>query len=831
LGVHAENTIRVRDRNTVWPLIAYVAEVAVWAALLFVLGRIGQQFATISTRVSAVVPGAGVALAMILWRGNKMALALLISAFCSNYFNKLEIFQALISEGSVNGPDFLRALIFACLGTSITLIGAGLVRHFAGPVIDFRSVRQVMKFLFWGAVVRSALLTTARLPLLVHYGELSGDRFVSAWITGFVGGATSVVVFTTFILAWVQPAPPGAGEASKAETFIILLLLGSLTLADYFTDLPLSFLPFPVLVWAGLRLDTRALASGVVIVVVVSLVAAASGLSTFGLPQENPNTALVLFQVFVICVAVTGLALGTVASERRRTLRETAELSSFQRAVLDGSNVAIIVGNEDLTIRSVNKCAELMLGYSAAEMTGRTPELWHDKEELAAAAKQLSEKTGKPVSGLELFTLVPNAGKPFEHEWTFIRKDGSRLQVFLSVTRLESPFTGYMGVAVDITSRKEAESQMRAARVAAEQANRTKSEFLANVSHEIRTPMNAVLGFAELLERSLNDPGQKKQARAITTSGRTLLQLLNDILDLSKVEAGRLDIQPGPVDVRRFVEDVAQFYGVKAEEKGITMTVDIQGDLNGKYLLDEVRLRQILFNLVGNALKFTEKGSVTLGAGANANEDGSHRLFFEVRDTGVGIPASQVENIFTPFHQQSGQSARKYGGTGLGLNISRRLVELMGGSLLASSEIGRGSCFRLTLPCVIQVMKAPQAPQVAPDLKPADLQRAPEMEVEPLTLEAQLVWKHCAEQAAGPWQMVWENLRQTPLADEVEHFGRQLAQAGGTGTPGFLRDYGERLAQQAHAFEVEAMAKTLGEFPDITARLERETSEAIAPGA
>jgi signal transduction histidine kinase/ActR/RegA family two-component response regulator len=282
----------------------------------------------------------------------------------------------------------------------------------------------------------------------------------------------------------------------------------------------------------------------------------------------------------------------------------------------------------------------------------------------------------------------------------------------------------------------EAKEAAETARQQAEAANAAKSEFLANMSHEIRTPMNAILGFSELLRTQMAASKDRNYLDAISSSGRTLLALINDILDLSKIEAGKLELQYEPVSVAGLVDEIQKLFSIKAGEKGIKLLTQVDPKLPHGLMLDEVRLRQVLFNVVGNALKFTEKGQVTIRAraeceplersGASAErrqfdtrqqemmrsaeptlremagepDETRVNLILEVQDTGIGIPKEQQDHIFGAFAQVAGQSTRKFGGTGLGLAITKRLTEMMLGKIEVLSEPGQGSTFRFTFPNV-----------------------------------------------------------------------------------------------------------------------------------
>ncbi len=242
-------------------------------------------------------------------------------------------------------------------------------------------------------------------------------------------------------------------------------------------------------------------------------------------------------------------------------------------------------------------------------------------------------------------------------------------------------------------------AEAEAARQKAELASNAKSEFLANMSHEIRTPLNSVLGFSELLEREITNPRHREYLDAINSSGNALLALINDILDLSKIEAGRLLLQPEPVRLASLSRTVENMFREKARQKGLELRVRIDASLPEWVQLDEIRVRQVLFNLIGNALKFTERGhvGVEISQAPETRLDGRFDLILAVSDTGIGIPEEDQHRVFAPFEQQSGQRQRKYGGTGLGLAITRRLVELMDGEITLSSVPGQGSTFRVHL--------------------------------------------------------------------------------------------------------------------------------------
>jgi signal transduction histidine kinase/CheY-like chemotaxis protein len=232
----------------------------------------------------------------------------------------------------------------------------------------------------------------------------------------------------------------------------------------------------------------------------------------------------------------------------------------------------------------------------------------------------------------------------------------------------------------------------------ASMADKTKSDFLANMSHEIRTPMNAIMGFSEILRDELENTKHVNYIDTIITSSKTLLSLINDILDLSKIEAGKMEFQYRPTDPHALFSDIAKIFSIKLKEKGLKFITDIDENLPKAVLLDEVRMRQILFNLVGNAVKFTSEGYIELKVKGNYYSDRSRiDLVFSVKDTGVGISEEDKKIVFNAFQQSSGQSIKKYGGTGLGLAITKKLVELMNGEISVDSIVGKGSIFKVII--------------------------------------------------------------------------------------------------------------------------------------
>ena len=533
------------------------------------------------------------------------------------------------------------------------------------------------------------------------------------------------------------------------------------------------------------------------------------------------------------------------ASLERQVRERTAQIeaySTLQRAILADAPYSVIATDTDGLITLFNPAAEAMLGYAAAEVVGlHSPALFHLSEEVAARAPALSAEVGELIRpGFEVFVAKARRGLPNEAEWTYVRRDGTRVAVLLSVSALrgdDGRIFGFLGLASDIsvrerarlelvaardqllsaaevaelgiwswnladnalewsermyaffdvapaqrgaalslehwrtrlhpddvdaamadlhaavagaarydavfrvvhadgdvrhiqaaasierdangaavrvlgvnrdvTAQREAEQVLRSAMQAADAASRAKSEFLANMSHEIRSPMNAVLGMLTLLQQTALDARQCDYAAKAETAGRALLGILNDILDFSRVEAGKLRLDPQPFSVDRLLRDAAVILSAYVGEKDIEVLYEIDPALPDWLVGDAMRLQQVLINLAGNAIKFTERGEVVVSVRLLRDDDddqpmhgeGTLRLGFSIRDSGIGISAAQCQRIFDEFTQAEASTARRYGGSGLGLAISQRLVRMMGGILKVSSELGKGSVFRFSVTC------------------------------------------------------------------------------------------------------------------------------------
>ena len=377
------------------------------------------------------------------------------------------------------------------------------------------------------------------------------------------------------------------------------------------------------------------------------------------------------------------------------------------RQLFDAESDAIfLIDNTTSRILQANKAAASLYGYEHDELL----------------KLKITDISAQPEHGvLHMQTVLPVIGQivkiPLRQHR---RKDGAEFPVEITARSfLQNGRAVYLAAIRDITERMRTEDELGEYRYhledlvrvrteelalatnAAESANRAKSMFLANMSHEFRSPMNSIIGFSEILEKLVQDARQRQYVKRIRESGSALLTLLNDILDFSKIEAGKMDLRQEPVSLRQALEDVCRMFSQRIEEKNIELCSEVEQAVPGLMLLDPVRLRQILLNLIGNAVKFTEAGRVLVRVNAQGmqGQEGCRRdISISVQDTGIGIPEDELERIFEPFEQQKGPVMKGYGGTGLGLSITRSLVESMGGRIRVESRVGEGSVFTVELP-------------------------------------------------------------------------------------------------------------------------------------
>ena len=423
------------------------------------------------------------------------------------------------------------------------------------------------------------------------------------------------------------------------------------------------------------------------------------------------------------------LVIVTDVSARKRLEQALLSANMQLTAILDGAtNVAIIATDREGLITTFNTGAEALLGYSSDEMVGvQSLTCLHLPDQLDERSRRLSDLHGRPIHGFEVLTEHAQHGGVDEQEWTYVRKNGSRLTVLLTVTALRNSagiLIGFLAMGKDITERKQAEialalaaeklernnAELQKARDEALQVAQLKADFLATMSHEIRTPMNAIIGMTGLLLDTPLTDDQREFTDTVRRSSDALLTLVNDILDFSKIESGKLQFEYLTFDLRSTIEDTLELLAEQAQSKGLELVGLIDAAVPISVLGDPGRLRQILVNLVGNAIKFTSSGEVFVHVSRDNRAGQPDFLRFAVTDTGIGIPEAVQAKLFQAFVQADSSTTRRYGGTGLGLAICRRLVSQMQGEIGIESRPGQGSTFWFTARLPSNACAAPPAP-------------------------------------------------------------------------------------------------------------------------
>jgi PAS domain S-box-containing protein len=376
-----------------------------------------------------------------------------------------------------------------------------------------------------------------------------------------------------------------------------------------------------------------------------------------------------------------------LAAQQRRSVATLRESEARKSAILTSALDAIIAMDAAGDIVEFNPAAEQTFGYRREEVIGRS------------LAETIIPPAAAHREGLARFLVTQQStllGRRVEV--TAMRASGEEFPVEVAICMMPGDPPSFTATLRDITDRKRAQRELGAARDRALEAARLKAEFVANMSHEIRTPMNIIFGMADMLLDSALSSEQDEHVRALRRNAEGLLRIVDDVLDFSKIEAGKLVLESIPLSMRRTIADTVDALAQRAERKGLALVVRIAPDVPDTVSGDPVRLRQVLLNLVDNAIKFTERGTIAVEATVESTTPDGAMVRFAVVDTGIGVPPEMKEAVFDAFTQADGTTTRRFGGTGLGLTISLQLVRLMGGRMWLESELGKGSAFFFTLP-------------------------------------------------------------------------------------------------------------------------------------
>ncbi len=623
------------------------------------------------------------------WLPNAAAVALLL---CARLRNELPTYIGIAIAGLaanlLGGNPALTSAVYAVANVADIALVTWLTRRYCGPQPDMTDPGDVGRFVAIGGFVGPVVSAMIAAPAMGADPRAIWIAASSWFLADSMGMILTVPSILLAVRAWPSRRTLAANELRR-RGLLVLIGLGAVALVFAQHRYPLLFLVPPITMFVAFRLGPVGTALYVPGIAVVTTWMTFTGTGPIVAATTSDIGKMYLIQLFVAANFLTGLPIAAVLLGRARIAEELAHGRRELSLLADGITDAVLkIGGDGICTYA---------SPSVRDVLGRDPEDFVGKH---AAARTHPQDTNRIVEALDRLL----SGEKDKERLTYRRllDDAHGNPVFIEADAAAAfdhttgERDGVIVSARDVTERVELELLLTRARRKAEHAASAKSEFLANMSHEIRTPMNGVLGFADLMLQDDLDPAHRRHTEMIVQSGRSMMLLLNDILDLSKIEAGHIAVQTAPVDLAMTVAECAALQRPNAESKGLELTVTGEGDAarsRKMVLSDALRLRQIVLNLLGNAVKFTERGSINVRYWAGEKEFG-----IEVRDTGIGIGTSRLETIFNPFTQAESDIARRFGGTGLGLTISRQLAMLLGGSIEVESKPGKGSCFRLVLP-------------------------------------------------------------------------------------------------------------------------------------
>lgn len=692
-------------------------------ALVYLLtAKLGFLLALEQTNATAVWPPTGIALAACLVFGFRIWPGIFFGAFLANIVVLATPFSSmsavLVSCGTASG------------NTLEALIGAYLVTRYTSGDLPLDRTQDTLCFILLGALASPVISATIGTASFCIYG---GDwsRSGQMWLTWWLGDAVGALVFAPLLLTWKKRGTLGWDKKKAAEAATLLALFLFVEVIVFRLNFPLEYLVFPLLFWTAFRFGQFETAVTVTLVMVTFLFWTVKGFGPF--IGTSLNNALLFLQSYLGVASASTLFLSTLISTRKQaedSLREyhdnleelvrlrTAELQetnerlileieerskaeqmfiereSQYRDLVESANCVILRWLPDGRITFFNRFAQSFFGYSEKEIINRN---------IMGTVVPLEDSIGHELTSLAA-DIVAHPEAHVRNENENIRKNGERVWVAWTnkpILNSDGSISEILSIGVDITQLVFTERELRrtldeleVAKEHAEVADQMKSAFLATMSHELRTPLNSIIGFTGILLQRLGGPindEQAKQLNMVRNSANHLLSLISDILDISKIEAGQLNVTCAPLDLKASILKVIQTVRPMAEKKGLELNFDIAKDV-GTARADERRVEQVLLNLLSNAVKFTEQGNISVSCVREANY---YRIC--VTDSGIGIKGDTLELLFKPFHQVDNGLSRKYEGTGLGLSICKRLAELMGGEVGVSSEYGRGSTFWFTV--------------------------------------------------------------------------------------------------------------------------------------
>jgi PAS domain S-box-containing protein len=690
-----------------WSRVKWPLRLSLFAVAYLATAEVGYRLSLKSlTEVVTFWPASGLYLVVLLQTPQRRWPGFVAAALAAN----------LVADFFLQDKSLLISLGFATANTLEALLGAWLCQKILDKPYRLDHLGTVLVFALVNTLVSTVLSATLGALTLTFVSDTS---FASVWLGWWGAHVVGIAITTPLLLTLgghVRASMWPLNALRWLEGGVMLIGLVVVTGFIFVAGNPVLGVPFfvmPFLLWAALRLGMGGTALAVLTLALFALLATIYEQDPFIRIDLTPPQQAVLIQGFIGICALCFLALAAVTAERLQAvtaLRDAnldLEQRVRQRTQELGQANRILQKNE----QQLRKTLDSLFAFVGV-LTPTGVLLEANRAPLEAAGVDLDDVRGNyfwdcywwnyaPEAQQQVRSAVNRAGQGESSRFDIAVRmaDNSKIIIDFMLAPLrdeEGKITHLIPSGIDISQRKRVEQALKAAQAAAETANQAKSQFLANMSHEIRSPMTAILGYADILAAHLNDPDNLVCINTIQRNGQHLLELINDILDLSKIEAERLEIKPERFAPVQLIADVHSLMAMRAQEKGLPLEIVYASPLPETITSDIRRLKQILINLLSNAIKFTKQGSVTLRVDM-LDDTVAPKLRFAVIDTGIGISKAQQSKLFQPFSQLDSAFTREHGGTGLGLAISQHLAKLLGGEITVKSHWRKGSTFTLTV--------------------------------------------------------------------------------------------------------------------------------------